>query len=38
MRDGETFEVSVTRAKIILKDVEFKKVQNGYFYIQVKNF
>lgn len=38
MRDGETFEVSVTRAKIVLKDVEFKKVQNGYFYIQVKNF
>ncbi len=38
LRDGETFEVKVERAKITIKDVEYKKLNNGYFYIQVKNF
>ncbi len=37
LRDGESFQVTVTRAKIILKDVEYK-ILNGYFYIQIKNF
>lgn len=37
-RAGETFEITVFREKIIIKDVEYKMLPNGFFYIQVKNF
>ena len=40
LRDGNTtpLKINVTRAKIILKDVEYKKINNTTFYIQIKNF
>lgn len=38
LRNGETFEITVLREKIIIKDVEYKMFPNGFFYIQVKNF
>lgn len=38
LRDGEILTIEVTRAKIIITDVEYKTLENGFFYIQIKNF
>ncbi len=38
LRDGKTFDVEITRAKVTIKDVEYKKINNETFYIQIKVF
>jgi carboxyl-terminal processing protease len=40
IRDGEeqAIEIYVTRAKIIINDVEHEKLSNNTYYIQIKNF
>ncbi len=38
LRDGNNFEIEVIRDKIIIKDVEYKKINNDFFYIQIKMF
>jgi len=38
LRGEETLNFSVTRAKITLKDVEYKKLDTKTSYIQIKNF
>ena len=38
LRDGKTFDIEITRAKVTIKDVEYKKINNETFYIQIKVF
>lgn len=38
LRGENTMQISVIRQKIIIKDVEYDQLQNGYFYIQIKSF
>ena len=38
LRDWKTFDVEITRAKVTIKDVEYKKINNETFYIQIKVF
>lgn len=36
--EKDPLKISVTRAKITIKDVEYKRLDNATFYIQLKNF
>lgn len=38
LRDWNTFEVEVIRDKIIIKDVEYKVINDKFFYIQIRMF
>jgi len=38
LRDQNTFEVEIIRERIILKDVEYKILDNKFFYIQIRMF
>jgi len=37
-RNEKIFDVNITREKIIIKDVEFEKLNYNTFYIEIKNF
>ncbi len=36
--DNSTLDILVTRAKIVIKDIEHEKLNNNTYYIRVKNF
>lgn len=38
LRNNEELEIEILRAKIILKDVEYKIIDNKFFYIKVRMF
>lgn len=38
MRGNKTLDISVKRAKIVLKDIEYKPLGKRTAYIQIKNF
>ncbi len=37
-RNGKTMEISVKRGHIVIKDIEYKKLNTTTAYLQVKNF
>ncbi|PID87530.1 hypothetical protein CSB07_01000 [Candidatus Gracilibacteria bacterium] len=38
LRDGKELEISVTRGKIVIKDIEYKLLDKRTFYINIKSF
>ncbi len=38
LREGKTFDVSVIREQIVIKDLEYELVNSNTFYINIKNF
>ncbi len=38
LRDWQEIELEIIRAKIIIKDVEYKNLNNNFFYIQMRMF
>lgn len=38
LRSDTSLEITVQREKVTIKDVESKKIENGFYYIQMKNF